>query len=67
MSQRFMILLVSPVFLRSLWKYELKWDEDLQEVLCHEWNKIRSLNSEMTLSNKNSTFNWSSTYTRPDL
>ena len=38
--------LVSPVtfhgkvFLQSLWKYELKWDEDLPEVLCHEWNKI---------------------------
>ena len=28
------------VFLKNLWKYDLKWDECLPESLCQEWNKI---------------------------
>ena len=35
-----LVIFHGKVFLQSLWKYELKWDEDLPEVLCHEWNKI---------------------------
>ena len=36
------------VFLQILWKYELKWDECLPELLCQEWNKILEILKHLT-------------------